>query len=253
VSAAVEHGTRKGLWIGVGAAAVAAIVGGTVFLTRPGPAPQPADRTADAPAPAPPPAASAIVAAPPPVVAEAPPPAPPPPEPAAPFSIAGEFDRVVKAQTPGFSVIAVPAKSALRIGRDRLSFNVTSSRDGLVYVLWNDPDGALYLMFPNKSSSNNRIRAGQTLTLPEASWRLDTTKPAGAARMLVVVSATPRDFSAFGKTYDYLFQRLPSGDAAATLARGFTGAGSVFAGRPECSGDGCDVYGAAQFAVDVIP
>jgi hypothetical protein len=46
---------------------------------------------------------------------------------------------------------------------------------------------------------------------------------------------------------------LKSGGGAALLARGFPGAGSVLAGSTACGAPGCDAYGAARFAVEVLP
>jgi hypothetical protein len=167
--------------------------------------------------------------------------------------MAGEFDRIQQAQTPGFLVEAAPLRTQLRIGRDKLSFKIQSTRPGHVYVLWNDPDGALYLMYPNKKATANRVKAGQMLTLPEASWPLDTVAPTGQAHLLVMVSEKPRDFSHLSLGYEHYFQKLPTGQAAAALARSHTGPGSVLGGRATCEGAGCDVYGTARFDVDVVP
>ena len=119
------------------------------------------------------------------------------------------------------------------------------------FVLLEGPDGSLILLFPNSVSSQNRIRAGQTLNLPQASWPLDTADPPGPEKFLVMVSRSPRDFSGLSTGRDGWFTVLPTGDAAAKLAAGFSGAGSVFAGRATCSEPGCDAYGAQRFSIDV--
>jgi hypothetical protein len=228
-----------------------------VALTPKTPAPAPAP-VANAPAPAPAPSPS-TAATPPPAPAPtatatpAPPPVSPAPAPvaAAPFSLDAEFDKAVQSQTPGFEVKATPQRPSLRMDRDRLSFSVSSSREGHVYVLDHSPDGALTLLFPNSQDTQNRIRAGQTLTLPRASWPLQPSGPEGAEHLLVVVSTVPRDFSRLETGREAYFAKLPSGDAAAAAARAHGGPGSAFIGRADCGTPGCDAYGAAHFTVQI--
>jgi hypothetical protein len=245
---------RRGLWLGAGAAVL--VIGGIgAFLaltpsSRPdAPASTPsspsAQPAATATAPEPPLAATTPVAPAVAPVVQAPPPPPPP------FSVSSEFDHIVQAASPGFAVQATPVKPQLRIGQDRLAFKVSSAQAGHVYVLLEGPDGSLILLFPNSVSSQNRIRAGQTLSLPQASWPLDTSDPPGPEKFLVMVSRSPRDFSGLSTTRDGWFTVLPTGDAAAKLAAGFSGTGSVFAGRATCSEPGCDAYGAQRFSIDV--
>jgi hypothetical protein len=180
--------------------------------------------------------------------------APPAPSPApapAPFSLDQEFDTIVQGQTAGFDVKATPLKPSLRMERDNLSFTVSSSREGHVYVLDHSPDGALTLLFPNSQDKQNRIRAGQTLTLPRSSWPLQPSGPEGAERLLVVVSATPRDFSQLETGRTHYFAALPSGEAAAAAVRAHSGRHSAFTGRADCVTPGCDAYGAARFTVQI--
>lgn len=193
--------------------------------------------------PATPPATAPAVAA---LPAAAAPPA------AASFSIQSEFDRVMQARSAEFDVKATPNASRLRIGKDRLGFKVTSSRDGHVYVLVGGPDGSLLLLYPNAVAGDSRIRAGQTLALPQSSWPLDTAEPAGPERFAVIVSEHPRDFSHLSQERVAWFLNLPTGAAGAALASGHTGPGSVLAGKADCSTTGCDRYGAALFSVDVV-
>jgi len=186
-------------------------------------------------------AAPAALAAPMPVPVAAPGASPP--------SIPAAFARVVQAQQADFKVEARADQPRLRIGRDRLGFKVTSARDGHVYVLVGGPDGSLLLLYPNSVAEGNRIRAGQTLQLPQAHWALDTSEPAGTEHFVVIVSAEPRDFSQFGRERDAWFLKLP---ATALAAEAAPGASPTLAGRPRCSTPGCGAYGAAQFSVDVV-
>jgi hypothetical protein len=158
----------------------------------------------------------------------------------------------MQGRQPDFTVQAQPAQPRLRIGRDRLAFTVESVRDGHVYVLVGGPDGSLLLLFPNSQSSDNRIRAGKPLSLPQPGWPLDTFEPTGTEQFVVLVSEHPRDFSKISTGREDWFLKLPTGAAAGSAARDHTGAGSVLAGKARCSAPSCDVYGAARFAVDVV-
>ena len=177
---------------------------------------------------------------------------PAPPAPPAGVSISAEFDRIVQAGNAGFGVEATAAQPRLRIGRDRLAFKVTSARDGHVYVLLGGPDGSLLLLYPNSQAPQHQIRAGQTLSLPQADWLLDTTEPAGAEHFLVLVSQHPRDFSQLSQQRETWFLKLPTGPAAQAAVRGHAGPGSALAGAVRCDQPGCDVYGVARFSVDIV-
>ncbi|WP_083440931.1 serine/threonine protein kinase [Aquincola tertiaricarbonis] len=243
---ATTAGGRSGRWIGIGAGVLVLGGVGAFFALTPGkppPAP-PVVATAPAPAPTPSPAPAPL---------PAPSPAPAPiPAPNLPFTVDGELDRIVQAQTPGFSVEASSARPQLRIGRDRLRYTVTSSRDGYVYTLVKGPDGSLVLLHPNTMARANRISAGKPLTLPPADAAIETSEPAGREDFVVIVSAVPRSFDHLrGKRDTFLF--LPTGADAAALAAAHTGPGSTFAGRPgPCEGDACTAYGAVRFSVDVV-
>ena len=257
---AVAPRSKSGLYLGLGAGALLLGGVGAFFALTPGqPTTAPASgpvATAPAPAAATDPvaqgtSATATLPAPtaPPAAAEAPAPAP---VANAPFSIDREFDRIVQAATPGFTVEASSAKPQLRIGRDRLRYTVTSSRDGYVYTLVKGPDGSLLLLHPNTMARGNRISAGKPLVLPPADAAIETSEPAGREDFLILVSAVPRSFDHLkGKRDTFLF--LPTGAEAEALAAAHSGPGSTFAGRPgNCEGEACTAYGAVRFSVDVV-
>lgn len=234
--------SRRGLVLGgVGAAALAAAGLGYALLGRPG---APPAATAEAtPSPLPTPEAAA---APPPAAA---PPATPPP---LAFEIEEQFSRVMAGQTPGFEVQARSLKNPLRIGRDQLGFEISSARDGFVQVLVLGPDGTLVLMFPNAQASDNRIRAGQTLRLPQSSWPLDVAEPAGQEDFLVIVSQQPRDYSELSSERAYIFLKLPTGTAGTeALARWTRSTPLLLGALRTCPTADCEAYGAARFSVQI--
>ena len=243
----------KGLLIGGLSALVLAGVATTWFMTRPAPkSVQPPENTLQAAAPSLPgvaptsPTSAAPSAAAPRLNGVAPPPG----TAVRGFEIRDEFNKVLNGQVGDFKVTATAAQKTLRIGRDKLAFNVTSSRDGYVQVLLLGPDGSLLLLFPNAQSSDNRIKAGQTLKLPQANWPLDTAEPAGPEEFLVIVSAQPRDYSDLSKDRDYIFLKLPTGERGADLATSWTRSTPLLmGGLKACPTADCEAYGAAGFTV----
>ena len=238
----------KKLWVGLGLASLAAVGAGAYFMMAPG-AP-----TAPQAGPAAPPATVAVAADPAPAAPVAAAPAAP-----ARLDIRDEFDKVLSRQTPGFLVEATPSKQQYRIGKDKLAFSVKSSRDGHVYVLLLGPDGSLLQLFPNTQASGNRIKAGQTLALPQSSWPLMTAEPAGPEHFLTIVSQQPRDFSALSTERDDMFLKLPTGERAAVLAAQWSAPTPLLLGlsgtpgSPSgCTGTNCDDFGAARFTVDIV-
>jgi len=239
---AVEASRRSSmpLWLGLGVV----VLGGAAlaaFMLMP---------TDTAKSPSMPAAVQAPVAppAPEPVAVVKPPPAP------AFFNAVEEFDKVLAAQDSDFKVEAVAAKRQLVIGRDRLSFTVRSARDGYVQVLVLGPDGSLMLLWPNTRSDNNRIKAGQTLTLPQVNWALDTSEPVGPEQFLVVVSEQRRDYSPLSREREAFLLKLPTGESASALQAAWPLATPMLLGKPagDCKEKGCDAFGAARFSVEVV-
>jgi serine/threonine protein kinase len=169
------------------------------------------------------------------------------------FDVREEFDKVMAGQSADFGVKAAAVKPKLRIGHDQLAFSVSAARDGYAQVLLLGPDGSLMLLFPNAQSSDNRIKAGQTLQLPQPNWPLDTSEPAGPEHFLVIVSAEPRDYSELSKQREYIFLQLPTQQRGAVLASSWTRSTPLLLGGiRNCATVDCDAYGAARFSVEVV-
>jgi Domain of unknown function (DUF4384) len=114
-------------------------------------------------------------------------PAPPPAAstPDRPFSPREMLNEIFEGRNRGHSVTASVDKGEVRIG---------SARPGYVYVLAAGSDVAVLfvaVLFPNAADTNNHIRPGQTLTLPDSKWPTN-------AQFLAIVSDEPRDFVAVG-------------------------------------------------------
>ena len=148
------------------------------------------------------------------------------------------------------SVVAEPAR--LRIGTEALRFNVSSSHAGQVYVAMLGSDGkTLYLLFPNALDTANSIRAGETLSLPRASWTLTAGGPPGTDKLLVLVADGARDLPALrGAKAGPFVQPLTDMQGRSQL-QWLLGTSSRPAGAVACSGNACsDAFGAALLEIE---
>lgn len=229
--------SRTPLWLGAGMLALAGLGGAGYALmgqTGTGPVTVP---SAD-------PSASAAASA----AASTAPDAPP----TEPFNPVNEMLRIVSNASAGYSVDATATKPRFRIGSDRLKFSFTSSRDGYAYVLLLSTEGTFMKLYPNKMARSNRVKAGQHITLPEASWPLDVAGPPGTDHFVVIVSENPRDFTALGNTSQEGFTMFPM-DRAQEVYKSHRGPTSAFAGDAVCDpgvNPCADDYGAAYFTLE---
>ena len=145
-------------------------------------------------------------------------------------------------------------KTELKIGRDALEFDVTSARDGHLYVALAGADGqSLYLLYPNELARDNRVRAGQTVRLPGAGWEIVAGAPAGAEQLLVMVTDAPRDLSGLaaeraGPFMKTLLDANGRSRLQNLLANGTPRAGCGQPAAPSCS----DAFGAALLTVRTV-
>ncbi len=116
-------------------------------------------------------------------------PAPPPSAPAAVLRDA------LRLANPDLLVVASPERPSIVIGRDPVRLRLQSAQTGYVYLYMAGTDGRLYLLFPNRIESDNRIEAGQAITLPKAGWNLVADGPPGRTHLLALVTESPRDIS----------------------------------------------------------
>ncbi|RZF28404.1 DUF4384 domain-containing protein [Paraburkholderia sp. UYCP14C] len=170
------------------------------------------------------------------------------------YTPASELERIVTLADPSIQVTATPRSTSATIGKDHLQFKLDSNRAGYVYVFMVDPDGQYLMLFPNGLDRNNRIAAGQTLSLPRASWPMMAGNPPGPNHFLTLVSTTPRDFSDGGLKPVAPFQSFPA-DAQQQAAARRGPRYSPFAGKPRCpagTADCADDFGAATFTIDAV-
>jgi serine/threonine protein kinase len=174
--------------------------------------------------------------------------------PLAPYTPGGELERIAALSDPSIRVTATSRSNTARINKDRLQFRISSSRAGYVYVFMVDPAGQYLMLFPNRLDKNNTIAAGQSISLPRASWPMTAGAPAGPNRFLVLVSPTQRDFSDGGLHGESVFAEFPEQAQRAAAVRR-TASYSPFAGQARCAAsatDCPDTFGAATFTIDVV-
>lgn len=143
------------------------------------------------------------------------------------------------------SVFVVPDKTQVRIGKDKLSFKLSSSRPGYLYIFLVGTDrGHLYLLFPNAVDKQNQVAGNREISLPRPGWSMVAGGPPGTNQFVALVSEFPRDFSAAGLKQIESFAEIPLDVAT----------GPALSGKPvcpdnkQCSG----AYGAATFSIEEI-
>ena len=175
---------------------------------------------------------------------------PPAPAPAPVFSPSRSLGNIVAGASPGFEVKTVVARPEVRVGKDRLEFQVQSNRDGFLYVFLLSSGGDMFLLFPNALDKRNRVSAGASVALPRASWPMEAGGPPGTNEFVALVSAHERDFRKAGMQQDGVFGQFPLPILGA-LEAAQPQAPSPLRGEPQCDGAApcTDAYGAVLFKI----
>jgi hypothetical protein len=151
--------------------------------------------------------------------------------------------------------------SRLKIGQDALDFAVQSDRAGYVYVAQVGSDSkSVYLLFPNDLDQDNRIQAGQAMSLPRANWRVKAAGPPGVDNLLVMVADGPRDLKPL--------EAVKAGPFVSSLndAQGRSKLGALLTTSNMVANEVClnvatrqnnplcsDAYGAAMLKIEEVP
>lgn len=141
-----------------------------------------------------------------------------------------------------WAVSASTGGPQIKIGSN-LAVTVRSQREGFVYVFYQGTQpGSFYLLFPNQLDANNAIAADQDLALPRQDWTVTALGPHGTDHLLVLVTATPRDFSSLALPAEYVseagpFQKISATEGAAQHI-GQIALLSAAAGQAACRGSG---------------
>lgn len=116
-------------------------------------------------------------------------------------------------------VVLEADRSVLRIGEDKVSFKLTSSHSGFVYLLMADATGNSFdLLFPNRLDQDNWVESGHSVLLPRQTWQLVSAGPPGDTIVLALVSDAPRSFDRLGLQPTGPFSTIAAdGQSAASL------------------------------------
>lgn len=152
-------------------------------------------------------------------------------------------------------VVATVRQPLMKIGKDTLDIDVTPQRDGYLYVALAGSDGqSLVLLYPNSLAADNRVRAGQRLSLPGAGgWEIVAAGPPGPETLLVMVTDAPRDLRSLAQEKSGPFMKTLLDTAGRArlqevLGNGTPPAGCGQAGAVPCS----DAFGAALLRVQTV-
>lgn len=168
-----------------------------------------------------------------------------------PLPVGRIIDSLHQQRDPDWPVSVRIASDRVRIGKDRLSFQLRSERDGYVYLLMQGTDQShFYQLFPNGLDGNNRLRGNIEMSLPRSNWEMVAGGPAGLNRFIALVTPSPRNFAAAG-----LGSSQPFGEFDPQLAsKVFASRGAApFAGEPtgcRLAEPQCATYGAVTFEIE---
>jgi serine/threonine protein kinase len=162
------------------------------------------------------------------------------------------FEGIQNAASADFKVAATVKSATVKIAnKEKLEFSIQSANAGYLFVYLLSSGGEMLQLFPNQLDKRNRIKAGETIKLPRASWPMEAGGPVGTNRFVAVVSSTERDFSNAGLINDGVFGRY-SMDLVSALERAKTaGSQPIVLGKSNCAtGGACDTnFGAASFSI----
>lgn len=166
-------------------------------------------------------------------------------------SLEAAWQTVLAAASPDFGLSVSGLKNPLQVGRDSLSLDLLSQRDGWLHLLlWDRANGQLGLLLPNALDPAPQIQAGQPLRLPRPGWQYQADLPAGDWEILLLVSESQRDFTDLGWTRDGIMFAASRERIEQALASARSGQ-LALAGRPDCPpGAPCPAgYGALRLGL----
>jgi serine/threonine protein kinase len=162
------------------------------------------------------------------------------------------IESIQKAANNDIKVTAVAKSATVKIAnKEKLEFSIQSASAGYAFVYLLSSGGELLQLFPNQLDKRNRIKAGETLKLPRASWPMEAGGPVGVNRFVAIVSNNEREFSSSGLINDGVFSRYAVDSLLALEKSKPEGAQPLMVGKPSCAGaNPCDTnFGAALFTI----
>jgi serine/threonine protein kinase len=162
------------------------------------------------------------------------------------------FDGIKNAASADVKVTASAKSTTVKIAnKEKLEFSIQSANAGFLFVYLLSSGGEMLQLFPNQLDKRNRIKSGETIKLPRASWPMEAGGPVGTNRFVAVVSNTDRDFSNAGLISDGVFGRYSMELVSALEKTKAPGSQPIVLGKSNCAaGNTCDTnFGAASFSI----
>jgi serine/threonine protein kinase len=162
------------------------------------------------------------------------------------------LESIQKAAAADIKVTAIVKSAAVKIAsKEKLEFSIQSTSAGYAFVYLLSSGGEMLQLFPNQLDKRNRIKAGETLKLPRASWPMEAGGPVGVNRFVAIVSNNDRDFSGSGLISDGVFGRYALDSLLVLEKARPVGSQPLMVGKPICAeANACDAnFGAAIFTI----
>lgn len=99
---------------------------------------------------------------------------------------------IYNSRDPKWRVTLASPKASYKIRQESVELEVTSDRDGYLYLILVGSSNQGYLLFPNEFDHDNAVKSGQKLTLPRpGSWKITPGGPAGTDHLLAMLTSQP--------------------------------------------------------------
>jgi serine/threonine protein kinase len=171
------------------------------------------------------------------------------------FSPAVVNDLLYQARSPDWPLTGQASPQTVEIDKDFIRLAIRSERAGFLYIFMLGSDTRdWWLIFPNGKDRNNKLIAGEAMSLPRKSWPIQSGGPPGTTRFLAIASEAERDFNAAGLKLTRDFGKFDLTAAALAYEQSDDPA-ALFAGVLRCPNgqSACNkAYGAAQFQIEEV-
>ncbi len=90
--------------------------------------------------------------------------------------------------TKGYDIKVYSKSQKYKIGKE-MTFEMTSKKDGLLYILYTSQKDKTMLLYPNDLSRDNTVKAGETITIPakDNQWKMQASAPEGKSLLTFFV------------------------------------------------------------------
>lgn len=102
------------------------------------------------------------------------------------------LDALVSQAKPHWNISIKFSDQPIKVGVENVAFDVTVGQSGYLTLVERGTDGTLNVLFPNSLDQDTHVEAG-TIHLPRTSWMLRATPPAGAGRVVAVITREKPD------------------------------------------------------------